>query len=287
MHNTNLLLKNQPTLEESFTSLDIQHDHQNSLAWYYIQPYPRPCCTPALIDEIQQWYGHLTNLENNMSPPQYIAIASKMSGVFNLGGDLKLFAQYIRSQNKEALLSYAMSCIDTLYLNHTGLGKNITTISLVQGDALGGGFEFALSSNVLIAERSAKMGMPEILFNLFPGMGAYSLLSRKIGSVLAEKMILGGKLYTAEEMYELGVVDLLAEDGEGEKAVLEYIKKQNRASNGYKAFQQAKRHCNPVTYEELKNIAAIWADAALNLSDKDLRMMERLVARQSLKISHG
>jgi len=287
MHNTNLLLKNQPTLEESFTSLDIQHDHQNSLAWYYTQPYPRPCCTPALIDEIQQWYGHLTNLENNMSPPQYIAIASKMNGVFNLGGDLKLFAQYIRSQNREALLSYAMSCIDTLYLNHTGLGKNITTISLVQGDALGGGFEFAISSNVLIAERSAKMGMPEILFNLFPGMGAYSLISRKIGSALAEKMILGGKLYTAEEMYELGIVDVLAEDGEGEKAVFEYIKKQNRASNGYRAFQQAKRHCNPVTYEELKNIAIIWADAALNLSDKDLRMMERLVARQSLKVSHG
>jgi DSF synthase len=287
MHNANQLLKIQPTLEESFTSLDIRHDYQNSLAWYYTQPYPRPCCTPALIDEIQQWYGYLTNLENNMNPPQYIAIASKMSGIFNLGGDLKLFAQHIRSQNKEALLSYAMSCIDTLYLNHTGLGKNITTISLVQGDALGGGFEFALSSNVLIAERSAKMGMPEILFNLFPGMGAYSLLSRKIGPVQAEKMILGGKLYTAEEMYELGIVDLLAEDGEGEKAVLEYIKKQNRASNGYKAFQQAKRHCNPVTYEELKNIAVIWADAALNLSDKDLRMMERLVARQSLKISHG
>jgi DSF synthase len=287
MHNANQLLKIQPTLEESFTSLEIRHDYQNSLAWYYTQPYPRPCCTPALIDEIQQWYGYLTNLENNMNPPQYIAIASKMSGIFNLGGDLKLFTQYIRSQNKEALLSYAMSCIDTLYLNHTGLGKNITTISLVQGDALGGGFEFALSSNVLIAERSAKMGMPEILFNLFPGMGAYSLLSRKIGPVQAEKMILGGKLYTAEEMYELGTVDLLAEDGEGEKAVLEYIKKQNRASNGYKAFQQAKRHCNPVTYEELKNIAVIWADAALNLSDKDLRMMERLVARQSLKISHG
>ena len=287
MHNTNQLLKIQPTLEESFNSLDIQYDHPNSLAWYYTQPHPRPCCTPALIDEIQQWYGHLTNLDNNMSPPQYIAIASKMSGVFNLGGDLKLFSQYIRSQNKEGLLSYAMSCIDTLYLNHTGLGKNITTISLVQGDALGGGFEFALSSNVLIAERSAKMGMPEILFNLFPGMGAYSLLSRKIGSALAEKMILGGKLYTAEEMYELGIVDLLAEDGEGEKAVLEFIKRKNRASNGYRAFQQAKRQCNPVTYEELKNIAVIWADAALNLTDKDLRMMERLVARQSLKVSHS
>jgi DSF synthase len=200
---------------------------------------------------------------------------------------LNLFAKFIRNRDKRGLLNYAISCIDVLHLNHKGLNSDITTISLVQGDALGGGFEAAISSNVLIAERSAKMGMPEVLFNLFPGMGAYSLLSRKVGSALAEKMILGGKLYTAEEMYELGIVDLLAEDGEGEKAVLEYIKKENRASNGYRAFRQAKQHCNPVTYEELKNITTLWADAAMNLTDKDLRMMKRLVARQSSKVGHG
>jgi DSF synthase len=59
-----------------------------------------------------------------------------------------------------------------MYENIIHLDRDVTTIALVQGDALGGGFETALSSNVLIAERSAKLGFPEILFNLFPGMGA-------------------------------------------------------------------------------------------------------------------
>ena len=180
-------------------------------------------------------------------------------------------------------MNYAIACIDVLYLNHTGLNNNTTTIALVQGDALGGGFEAAISSDVVIAERHAKMGMPEILFNLFPGMGAYSFLSRKVGSVQAEKMILGGKLYTAEEMYNMGVVDVLAEDGEGEKAVYEYIKKENRAKNGYQAFRKATKCCNPISYEELKNITTIWVDAALKLESKDLRMMERLISRQSEK----
>jgi len=284
MHNnTNLKLKS--NIEESFTSLDIQYDHQRNLAWYYTQPYPRPCCTPGLIDEIQQWYGDLTNPENNFNPPQYIVIASKMSDVFNLGGDLKLFAQFIRSQNKTGLLNYAISCIDTLYLNHTGLGKDITTISLVQGDALGGGFEFAISSNVLIAERSAKMGMPEILFNLFPGMGAYSILSRKVGQPMAEKMILSGNLYSAEQLYEMGIVDILADDGKGEQAVHEYIKRENRSKNGHRAFRKAQRLCNPISYDELKNIAEVWAEAALKLEDKDLRMIERLITRQSAKVN--
>ena len=44
----------------------------------------------------------------------------------------------------------------------------LTKIVLVQGDALGGGFECALASDVIVAEESAQMGLPEILFNLFP-----------------------------------------------------------------------------------------------------------------------
>ena len=51
----------------------------------------------------------------------------------------------------------------------------------MQGECLGGGFEAALSSDVIVAEKSARFGFPEILFNLFPGMGAYSFLERKIG----------------------------------------------------------------------------------------------------------
>ncbi len=170
-----------------------------------------------------------------------------------------------------------------LFLHYTHLGRDITTIALVQGDALGGGMEYAISSDVLIAERSAKMGMPEILFNLFPGMGAYSFLSRKVGAVQAERMILGGSLYSAEKLHEMGIVDVLAEDGQGKQAVLDYIHKAERAQNGYRAFRQAKLYCNPVTYEELMNITTVWVDAALHLEEKSLRMMERLVSRQTAR----
>ena len=52
------------------------------------------------------------------------------------------------------------------------------TVALIQGDAIGGGFEAMLTNDVVIAERTAKFGLPEILFNLFPGMGAHSFLKR-------------------------------------------------------------------------------------------------------------
>ncbi|MFQ5346157.1 MAG: crotonase/enoyl-CoA hydratase family protein, partial [Mariprofundus sp.] len=187
--------------------------------------------------------------------------------------------------DKDGLLQYATVCIDTLLLNYSGLGQNITTISLVQGDALGGGLEYALSSHVLIAEKGSKMGFPEVLFNLFPGVGAYSLLSRKIGEKKAEEIILGGRLYPAEEMHAMGIVDILADEGQGEMAVYNYINKEERSLNGIRAFRQAKMCTNPVTRDELESVAEICANAALQLRDKDLRLMERLVKRQSARVA--
>ncbi|OIQ00724.1 MAG: enoyl-CoA hydratase [Zetaproteobacteria bacterium CG2_30_46_52] len=269
-----------------YASLHIEREDEYELAWYYMEGAPRPCFTPDLLEGILQWYDDVKKLPENDSV-RYIVAASKTEGAFNLGGDLGLFMSLIQNQDKAGLMKYATACIDVLYHTYSSLGDRVTTISLVQGDALGGGFEGALSSNVLIAERSAKMGMPEILFNLFPGMGAYSLLSRKVGEIQAEKMIMSGKLYSAEDMYELGLVDVLVEDGQGQQAVYDYIKKENRASNGIRAFRKAKRHCNPITYAELNHITSDWVDAALNLTEKDLRMMERLVKRQSAKVTQS
>jgi DSF synthase len=125
------------------------------------------------------------------------------------------------------------------------------------------------------------MGLPEVLFNLFPGMGAYSLLSRKVGSSLAEKIILSGKLYTSEELFEMGIVDILAEKGEGEMEVYKYTKAASRYANSYRAIRKVRDICNKISYDELIDVAKIWVDAAFKLNDRDLKMMDRLIKRQS------
>jgi len=136
---------------------------------------------------------------------------------------------------------------------------------------------------VLIAERGTNLGFPEILFNLFPGMGALSLLGRRIGYQKAEQMILSGRLYLAEELHALGVVDVLAEPGEGEVAVHEYIRREARARNGTLALRSVRDEIQPVSYAELMRVTEIWVDAALRIDSKDLRMMERLATRQTSK----
>lgn len=262
-----------------------RYDKENATQWFFMESRPRPCFTPRLLRESIQFQKELGERisQPGADPVNYLVLASKAPGVFNLGGDLQLFQEHIKTKNREGLYHYAKQCIETLYPFTTGLGKRVTTISLVQGDALGGGFEAAMSSNVLIAERSARMGLPEVMFNLFPGMGACSFLSRKLGVVEAQRLIASGKVYTAEEMHELGVVDILAEDSKGDEAVYEFIHKHSKFRNGHQALHDAMNCVNPVTFEELMSIIDVWVDAAMRLDTRDLRMMNRLVERQTKK----
>jgi DSF synthase len=95
---------------------------------------------------------------------------------------------------------------------------------------------------------------------------------------------MSGKVYSAEELYELGIVDVLAEDGEGEKAVRDYVEQHHRRFNMHRAVYEARRRVNPVTLQELLDVVDLWAETAMNVGERDLRLMERLCAAQDRRI---
>jgi DSF synthase len=276
-----------------YSQIEVKFDPDCAIAWTYLNPSGVPCFNLGLLNELRahdaliEANGGRLLYEGELRQIRYYVGASKAKGVFNLGGDLALFVQLISSQDRGALAHYAKLCVDNLYPRICNYNSPMTTISLVQGEALGGGFEIALSSNVIIAERRARMGMPEILFNLFPGMGAYSLLGRRVGMKHAEEMILSGRVYTAEELHRAGVVDVLAEDGAGEAAVYDFVRRNDRRSNGMQAVFGCRQHFHPVTHDELLNITKLWVEAALRLEEKDLKMMSRLARSQFRRIPGG
>jgi DSF synthase len=268
-----------------FENLDVELDPEARTFWMHMRPEGRGCFTLGLLQDIIRTQHTVKQMFADRSherrgPFDYFVLASRTEGTFNLGGDLGLFAEKIRTRDRAALTHYAHTCIDAVYNNHVAFGVPVVTIALVAGDALGGGFESALACDMIVAEKGAKLGLPEILFNLFPGMGAYSFLSRRLDAVRAEKLILGGRTHTAEELHEMGIVDILAEDGEGELAVRRYIDQQSYRHNAYRSVFQTRRRVNRVSYEELRDVTDIWVDAALNLTDSDLRRMARLTAAQ-------
>src|SRR4051794_35979543 len=255
--------------------------------WGWMNPKGNPCFNLGLLrdirahDEALEANGGLVEVEGEQHPVRYYVGASRAPRAYNLGGDLALFMLLIKARDRVALARYAEKCLDNLYARITHYGSpTLTTISLVQGDALGGGFECALSSDVIVAEESAQMGLPEIMFNLFPGMGAYQLLARRIGVRAAEQLILSGRVLPAKKLHEMGVIDVLAKDGQGESAVQQWIADNRRRQNGMQAVFGLRQLCNPISRQELDAVAESWVDAALRLTDRDLRLMGWLMRAQ-------
>lgn len=271
----------------AYNQLEVRYDERQRAVWYTLAPHSRPCFNLPLLEELRQFQHRLTTVirqadyDGHPNPVRYTVLASKVPGVFNMGGDLRLFSRLIRDDDRDGLFRYAKACIDVLYPNAVNFQLPVTTISLVQGDALGGGFEAAISSNVIIAERGAKWGLPEVLFNLIPGMGAYSFLIRRTPPHVAENIITTGQMMSSDEMLDLKIVDRVVDPGEGEQAVVDFIDRHQRRNNAHTAMSRVRQCVNPITYEELINITKIWVDAALKLSDRDLLLIERLIQAQN------
>jgi DSF synthase len=266
--------------------IETRFDSEFGVYWAFMNPRPRPCFNDRLLSDLRDYVRSISETGARIQsageehPIRYGVLASKSPGVFNLGGDLALFRTLIHAQDRAALVAYGRRCIDDLLPWHQNCNTSMTSMALVQGDALGGGFEAALSASVLIAEESSRMGFPEILFNLFPGMGAFSFLSRKIGRKMAEEMITSGTIYSARQLYDLGVVDVITPDGTGEAAVYSYVRKHIKNVNGRQGFERARNEISPITEMELLRVVEIWADTALKLQDRDLRVMDRLIRAQ-------
>jgi DSF synthase len=262
--------------------LDVRWESAIGTLWTHMTPVGRPNFNRAMLRDFQRWQAEIRR--EFASPDEglkYLVLGSRFPGVFNLGGDLDLFAGFIAAGDRSGLVRYGRDCISILHANMQALDLPLVTIALVQGDALGGGFEAVLSFNVIIAERGARFGLPEIAFGLFPGMGAHSLLARKIGLARAEEMMLSNRLYSAEEMHELGLVHVLADPGCGEEAVRAYVAKNGRRQAGHRGIYRASALANPITLTELNSIVEVWADSALCLTESDLKLMKRLVEAQS------
>ena len=95
----------------------------------------------------------------------------------------------------------------------TGTVENVKqpTIAAVNGFALGGGCELAMSCDIRIAANTAKLGQPEVTIGIPPGWGGTQRLMRIVGIAKAKEMVFTGKMIKAEEAREIGLVNQVVE----------------------------------------------------------------------------
>ena len=237
--------------------------------------------TPELVQEFRGLIEDLHDSRRDQPLPSYAVVQSAHPDYFSMGGDLRFFRDCIQRRDVAQLREYSMRCLDLL-LSWGGKFKDTTTsVALVQGRALGGGFEMALSTDYLIAEEHSSFGFPEIMFGLFPCTGAMGLLASRVGPRNAERMMTNKKIYSATELYDMGLVDELCPKGQGELAVERFIANHSSRIKARLKVQQSRRRHESLDHAEGVRVVEDWVETAMCLSPEEMRSMDMLIMMQS------
>lgn len=161
-----------------------------------------------------------------------VVLTSTHERAFCVGADLKERNSFsdadLRRQRPVARAAY------------TGvLELPVPTVAAVHGFALGGGFELALSCDLIVADRTAVVGLPEVSVGVIPGGGGTQLLPRRVGAARAAELIFTARRVEAAEAAELGLVDQLVDAGNDREAALELASRI--AANSPVGLRAAKR----------------------------------------------
>lgn len=120
---------------------------------------------------------------------------------FVAGADIKEFSNFDQKEAEEL----ARNGQNILFNKIENLSKPV--IAAVNGFALGGGLELALSCHIRYASENAKLGLPEVTLGLIPGYGGTQRLPKLVGKGIANEMIFSAKMINAQKAKEIGLVN--------------------------------------------------------------------------------
>jgi enoyl-CoA hydratase len=115
----------------------------------------------------------------------------------------------------------------------------VPTIAAIQADALGGGLELALCCDLRVADKTAKLGLPEVRLGVMPGSGGTQRLPRIVGPAKAKELILMGEIITASQAEAMGLVNRATDEGESLSTAMSWA--ETIAARGPLAVKEAKR----------------------------------------------
>jgi DSF synthase len=238
-----------------------------------------------LLKELLDALNFVANAEqyNQKENKFFVFTGENNTGVFNYGGDLMVFLDYIERADIDSLKGYGSLCIDCIHTTSDLTYKNVTTVAIINGDARGGGLESAIACDIIIAEKGWNISLPEVKYGFFPGMGAFEFLSKRIGVSKAKSFIENDMEYTTDYLFEIGLFNYLVEKGDGINKLLEIVKKERSNQSKYNGLRRIYKKNNPITKEMLLESVYIWAESIIDISDYNKRKMATVIKIQEKK----
>lgn len=179
-----------------------------------------------------------------------LVIRSTVRGGFSAGADLRELYEGLRKRPEREHEAALREFIDRIHSVMDRLDMlPLTTIGVVHGICFGGGFELALTCDILIAERSARFGFPELRLGIIPGFGGIPRLRRDVSNAVVRDLLLTGRSINAKKAQQIGLVSQMVPAGEGLRVAMATARQATKFDR--EAAKTCKRFMKPLPVEEL------------------------------------
>jgi enoyl-CoA hydratase len=211
----------------------------------------RAPCNELGSESLNALEKFVTFLQSHQEDAHALIIYSEMSSGFCAGADLRELYNRSHSMEKNDALEGVRDFLERIHrvLNLIDASP-LTTIAAVHGVTFGGGFELALTCDLIIADKMARFCFPELRLGLIPGFGGIPRLKRDLGNAIVRDLLLTGRSFNATKAQQIGLVSQVVGEGEAlraARATAAQMKKFDRTTAA-----EAKRFIKPIPHEELK-----------------------------------
>jgi len=201
----------------------------------------------TMLEDLERFAAVLPDLESQANA---LIIYSKQKAGFSAGADLVQLYTFIEQRDATSAAKEVRGFLERIHavLNRIDT-SSLTTIAAVHGVCFGGGFELALTCDLIVADKMARFCFPELRLGLIPGFGGIPRLKRDVGNGVVRDLLLTGRSINATKALDIGLASQLAAEGEAlrlARATATQITKFDRGASA-----AAKQFIKPLPAEEL------------------------------------
>jgi enoyl-CoA hydratase len=208
------------------------------------------------LEELEQLAATLPVLEQDAHA---LIFYSKRDCGFCAGADLRELYKRSGEIEKSQAAAGLREFLERIHrVLNTLDASPLTTIAAVHGVTFGGGFELALTCDLIIADKTARFCFPELRLGLIPGFGGIPRLKRDLGNAVVRDLLLTGRSFNSTKAQQVGLVSQVVAEGQALRAARDTAAQLGKFDRNTAAV--AKKFIKPIPYEELQREIAIFCD---------------------------
>jgi enoyl-CoA hydratase len=241
---------------ESFQGQTLSWSLQNGVVELALHREPVNEIGSLTLEELEKF---IAALESIKSKAHTVIIHSTMKPGFSAGADLRELYGWMQQHGRTEVGRQARAYLERIHRVMNVLDESpLTTIAAVHGVTFGGGFELALTCDLIIADKMARFCFPELRLGLIPGYGGIPRLKRDLGNAVVRDLLLTGRSFNTTKAQQIGLVSQVVGEGEAlraARATAAQLAKFDRTTAAV-----AKHFIKPIPREELRREIDIFCE---------------------------